>query len=73
MNADHARLRHILCEITPRDQRELILECLKMGMTMERGFFGSRLGRRQAVIDHALAFMDFVGNNVIEDAEEATS
>ena len=53
-----------------RDQQELVLTCLKMGMEMERRFFGNRLRRRQAVIDHARAFMDFVNHNVIEDAEE---
>ena len=70
MNENEARLRQLLCQTTPRDQRELILTCLKMGIEMERRFFGNRLGRRQAVIDHARAFMDFVSHNVIEDAEE---
>ncbi len=70
MNENEARLRAILGSTTPRDQRELILTCLKMGVKMERGFFGNRLGRRQAVLDHARAFMDFVSHNVIEDAEE---
>ena len=69
MNANEARLRQLLCQTTPRDQRELVLACLKMGVNIERGFFGNRLGRRQAVIDHARAFMDFVGSHVIEDTE----
>ncbi len=64
------RLRAILPGATGRDQRELVLTCLKMGMEIERRFFGNRLGRRQAVLDHARAFMDFVSHNVIEDAEE---
>ena len=63
------RLRAIFPGPT-RDQRELVLTCLKMGMEIERRFFGNRLGRRQAVLDHARAFMDFVSHNGIEDAEE---
>ncbi len=70
MNANEARLRQLLCQTTPKDQRDLVLACLEMGMKMERRYFGNRLGRRQAVIDHARAFMDFVGSNVIEDTEE---
>ncbi len=41
-----------------------------MGIEVERGLFGNRLGRRHAVFDHARAFMDSVHHNVIEDAEE---
>ena len=64
------RLNAIFSVSSGRDQRELVLTCLKMGMEMERRVFGNRLGRRQAVFDHARAFMDFVSHNVIEDAEE---
>ena len=64
------RLRAIFSGPTGRNQQELVLTCLKMGMEIERRYFGNRLRRRQAVIDHARAFMDFVNHNVIEDAEE---
>lgn len=60
MNANEERLRSILRATTPRDQQQLLMECLKMGMEMERSLFGNRLGRRQAVLDHARAFIDFV-------------
>ncbi len=70
MSEREERLRAILGRTMPRGQRELVLTCLKMGMEMERRVFGNRLGRRQAVLDHARAFMDFVSHNVIEDAEE---
>ncbi len=70
MSERQERLRAILGSTTPRDQRELVLTCLKMGMEMERRFFSNRLGRRQAVIDQARAVLDFVSHNVIEDAEE---
>ena len=70
MNESEARLRALLGRTTPRDQRQFVLTCLEMRMKMERRFFGNRLGRRQAVLDHARAFMDFVSHNVIEDAEE---
>ena len=60
MNPNEERLLSILRETTPRDKQELLIECLKMGIEMERRFLGSRLGRRQAVLDHARAFVDFV-------------
>ncbi len=64
------RLRAIFSETTPRDERQLRIECLRLGQKMERRIFGTRLGRRQAVLDHARAFVDFVRHNESKDAEE---
>ncbi len=64
------RLRAILGETTPRDERQLRMQCLTLGHEMERRLFGNRLGRRQAVLDHARAFVDFVRSNESKDAEE---
>ena len=59
------RLRAIfpgLNEITRRDEQQLRMECLKLGHEIEHRFFGNRLGRRLATLDHAQAFVDFVHN-----------
>ncbi len=59
-----------MAAIEQRDEREIRLKCLQLGHEIERSLFGNRPARRQTVIDHARAFVDFVRHNESKDAEE---
>ncbi len=69
MSANEERLKALLNTPGRRDEQQLRIECLRLGHEMERRLFNHRLGRRQAVLDHARAFVDFVHHNESKDAE----
>ncbi len=61
MSGRTERLKAILQTPGQRDERQLRLECLRLGHEIER---------RQAVLNHARAFVDFVRRDELEHAEE---